>query len=490
MCTSGGSDEICGVGLELETTGTYDDVLVAGCLGGSSSHTCGVILRGDMLLSVDGISFFGQPLGQVRAAIRGPRGSIVRVTLQRVFALKRQQQAAGDGVYEVVLTRQHPSVPPPFSRGGGDVERRDSSSHSAGLFSNILDSTASEQGEMNCSIWTSDAEDLPPPPPRRPLMHKSNWTERQSHVHGHVPLSAAGDKDARSAADGGHEGSRPPHTTPNGTNNVHQYALEQTDIPPGRRAHGRAVRDGGSAAGGDRHESVAGAGRVAYSSVASRYIQQGSAASRYIQRGSAASRYVRQGVHIHQEVKTDEQQHTNLLRVSPRRHWQARGMPWVTPDLAPQYGRRGNKGTIPSVPARSGHYRNSDGKWGDEQGGAQEEEEEEEEDRSKRSNQKIFEEEEEEERFKEEEEKKSKTSSRKRFEFSEWESQDGHVVSGRQGEGGQELGRGAYVVDNIFVGHGEERFRKGWKEEVEEEEVEEEEWYEEEVCVLCVYVNV
>ena len=89
--------EECGVGLELERTSSFDDVVVAGCVAGSAAAVSGAIRTHDVLLTVDGISFFGKSLVHVRQAIRGPKGTVVRLKFSR----------EGRGTFEVVLARKH-----------------------------------------------------------------------------------------------------------------------------------------------------------------------------------------------------------------------------------------------------------------------------------------------------------------------------------------------------------------------------------------------
>jgi hypothetical protein len=84
------------VGLELERTSSFDDVVVAGCVAGSAAALSGAIRTHDVLLTVDGIGFFGKSLVHVRQAIRGPKGTVVRLKFSREGR-----------TFEVVLARKH-----------------------------------------------------------------------------------------------------------------------------------------------------------------------------------------------------------------------------------------------------------------------------------------------------------------------------------------------------------------------------------------------
>lgn len=89
--------DLIGVGVELITRDGYP--LVVGVLPGTPAERGG-LMRGDLILAVDGRDTYGRPLGEVAMEIRGPRGSQVVLTIKR-----------GNSEFDVTLLRADVHVP-------------------------------------------------------------------------------------------------------------------------------------------------------------------------------------------------------------------------------------------------------------------------------------------------------------------------------------------------------------------------------------------
>lgn len=174
---------LAGVGLELERKArgpAAPVVVVAGCVNLSPAAQCGAIRSGDVLLSVDGLSVGAQPLEQIRGAICGRPGSLVRLAFRRP-----PRGPGGEGqlnFFEVVIPRGRPADPPqraalaaPASYGGAldaasvGAGARDGADHE--LLESIF---AAGHGEGDSTFWASAVADLPPPPPR-PSARGEHW---------------------------------------------------------------------------------------------------------------------------------------------------------------------------------------------------------------------------------------------------------------------------------------------------------------------------
>ena len=182
----GGVPVDVGVGLELEKAGAYEDVVIAGCVPGGAAHESGAILSGDVLLAVDGASFFGQPLGRVRAAIRGPKNTRVRLSLRRML---EHGMSARD--FDVDLVRK--SAPPPPAPPGLEVHEVAGATaldisngvpQKRGRQSNAIDFSAAGCIEQS-GLWASDGEDVRTP------RHYAACAASEPLFHGCAGTSAA-----------------------------------------------------------------------------------------------------------------------------------------------------------------------------------------------------------------------------------------------------------------------------------------------------------
>eukprot|EP00277_Geminigera_cryophila_P039855 CAMPEP_0173100998 /NCGR_PEP_ID=MMETSP1102-20130122/36558_1 /TAXON_ID=49646 /ORGANISM="Geminigera sp., Strain Caron Lab Isolate" /LENGTH=752 /DNA_ID=CAMNT_0013994589 /DNA_START=27 /DNA_END=2285 /DNA_ORIENTATION=- len=98
-----------GVGMSIEETieklptgGTVQTKYVKALLPGLSADLSGVVRRGDLIISVDGVSCVGMSLDDLRSAISGVRGS--KVTLK--FVREKQHDSVLDGAeFSLVLKR-------------------------------------------------------------------------------------------------------------------------------------------------------------------------------------------------------------------------------------------------------------------------------------------------------------------------------------------------------------------------------------------------
>lgn len=200
-------DALAGVGLELEREArgpAAPVVVVAGCVNQSPAAQCGAIRSGDVLLSVDGLSVGAHPLEQIRGAICGRPGSLVRLAFRRP-ARGPGAGGAGQLKFEVVLERGRPAAQraafaAPASYGGAldaasvGAGARDGADHE--LLESIF---AAGHGEGDSTFWASAVADLPPPPPRpsargdvSAALEKSSARVLEREVIEHRRRSAAG----------------------------------------------------------------------------------------------------------------------------------------------------------------------------------------------------------------------------------------------------------------------------------------------------------
>ena len=183
----GGVPDDVGVGLGLEKAGAYEDVVIAGCVPGGAAHESGAILSGDVLLAVDGASFFGQPLGRVRAAIRGPKNTRVRLSLRRMLG---HGMSARD--FDVDLVRKSaPKPPAPPSLEEHEVAGATALDISNGVLpqkrerqGNAIDFSAAGCIEQS-GLWASDGEDVRTP------RHHAECAASEPLFHGCTGTSAA-----------------------------------------------------------------------------------------------------------------------------------------------------------------------------------------------------------------------------------------------------------------------------------------------------------
>lgn len=180
----------CGVGLQLETGGGCDDVVVVGCLDGSPAQRSGAIQSGDVLDVVNGVSVAGLALWRVREAILGQPGTAVRLEFRRGPGGFRQ-------VFEVVLVRQATSShtaaltrdAPPAKASWS--EAAESTSDSA-LHKNDLDHTVFDQGHLTSAIWASRGGDLSRRASRRPVRENGSAGIQNATWHDNAPSPLAG----------------------------------------------------------------------------------------------------------------------------------------------------------------------------------------------------------------------------------------------------------------------------------------------------------
>ena len=153
--------DACGVGLQLETGGRHDDVVVvAGCLVGSPAHRSGEIRSGDVLEIVNGVSVAGLALWRVREAILGQPGTTVRLHLRR----------GSGGLREVVLARQASSLrAAPWAMDASAWSDAAESVGDSALHKNDLVCAAFGQEPFDSTIWASVGNDPTKRARRQPL---------------------------------------------------------------------------------------------------------------------------------------------------------------------------------------------------------------------------------------------------------------------------------------------------------------------------------